>query len=116
MRVLEKHNRQGIQGDVCFTRVDKIPEHLIPATITDNQLVVAHSESGHNHSFDGDSDVELLENPENPLEAYLHVKTASEIKHHKPVDAHETVRFTEGYYRINRQRENTPKGWRRVVD
>lgn len=113
----EKGMRQGIQGDVMFTRVDEVPAGLVPAEAVQNELVVAHSETGHNHSFDmHGSDVAVLEDPNDPLVAYMHVKTPSNLEHKRSFDQHETVQFTEGYYRINRQRENTPEGYRRVVD
>lgn len=118
MKVFEKHMNQGIQGDVCFTRVDSLPKNLVEVKPQNKELIVAHSESGHHHSFDADDpNVVLLENPENPLEAWLQITAPSKIIHRKPSDdAHKTVEFTEGYYRINRQRESTPEGWKRVVD
>lgn len=117
MKKFEKHMKQGIQGDVMFFRVTDIPEGLVEAKReADGQLVVAHSESGHNHSFDLDDNVTVLEDPKNPLVAYMKVETPSDLTHKKSYDTHETVNFTEGYYRINRQREYTPEGFRRAQD
>lgn len=120
MKIFEKNMKQGIQGDVMFERVsaDELPEGLVKAKReVDGQLVVAHSETGHNHSFDPDEcGVTVLEDPNDPLVAYMKVETPSDLTHKRSYDTHETVSFTEGFYRINRQREHTPEGFRRAQD
>ncbi len=116
MKTFEKQMKQGIQGDVAFTRIDEgdLPEGLQSATpekLT-GQLVVAHSETGHNHSFSARlGDVDLLEDPDDELVAYLRVNKTSDLVHHRSHDTHETVRFTPGLYKVNRQREHVPEMW-----
>lgn len=116
MKIFERNMNQAIQGDVMFTRVDKLPEGLTKLKPKDRRFVVAHSETGHHHAFAEDADVEVLEDPENELVAYLQVKSPSNLEHHRSFDTHETVQFIPGIYRVNRQREYIPKGYRRVSD
>ena len=115
------------QGDVCFTRVDlpnSIPrfvEEWRSAKTTEarrdvrGRLIVAHSETGHHHSL-GAADAKLLECA-GGLVAYLSVgEVYADVEHERSFDTHEPVRFTEGVWRIDRQEENGPEGWRRVAD
>lgn len=107
----------GIQGDVAFTRVDELPEGLVESKTEDGKLIVAHSETGHNHAFDDNDNVTVLEDPSDPLISYIQVsKEAADLVHYRSYDTHETVRFEPGIYKVNRQREHTPEGWRKVSD
>ena len=117
-KIFQPEMKQGIQGDVCFTRVDELPEGLVPLQPEQGQIIVAHSETGHHHAFDADDeDVTVFEDPNNPLVAYVQVKgPGSDLKHHRSYDTHETVNFTSGLYKVNRQRESSPEGWRQVQD
>lgn len=105
---------QGIQGDVALTRVDELPGDAKKADIVNGGYVVAHSETGHNHVVDDDCAV--LYETEDPLVAYLAVGDTADLEHIRSYDTHETVQFDKGIYRINRQREHTPQGLRRVAD
>jgi len=118
MKTFEPHMKMGIQGDVAFTRIteDDLPEGLVPVEAENGQVVVAHSETGHNHAFDEGTNVAVLQDPADELVAYIKVGGDTPLKHHRSFDTHETVKFTPGIYRINRQREYTPEGWRRVAD
>jgi gentisate 1,2-dioxygenase len=117
MKIFEKDMRMVIQGDVAFTRVDDLEEKEFTTLKPEQgQLVVAHSETGHHHAFLENDDVEVLEDPDNEFVAWLRVTADSALKHYRAYDNHETIKFTPGIYRINRQREYTPEGFRRVAD
>lgn len=119
MRNFTQDKKLVIQGDVAFLRVDALPESVKDAEFekgVNGQLVVAHSETGHNHAFDETADVVLLQDPDDALAAYLQVNSPSDLKHHRGVDPHETIKFDTGIYKIHRQREHTPEGWQRVAD
>lgn len=107
--------KQGIQGDVAITRVDTLPEGLQQAKTDNGYYVVAHSETGHNHTVLERSGT-LYEDPNNPLLAFLVVDGEANLEHHRTYNTHETVQFDKGIYRINRQREYTPRGLRKVAD
>jgi hypothetical protein len=108
-------SKTAAQGDVFFIRVDKLPEGLKPAPITDGHFKVAHSETGHDHVIDSRS-AQLLIDETNAMIAYLHVKEATPLEHLRPFDTHEAIMFEPGFYQVRRQRENAPEGWRRVED
>lgn len=106
----------GAQGDVMFRRVKKVPEGY---TKSDNRIV-AHSETGHHHTADGN--LEVWHNPNNAMLSYITVKGEAEITHHRAFDTHETMKLLtddpegETIWEIRRQREYSPEGWRMVMD
>lgn len=101
------------QGDLNIFSCDVIPENLQEKEPENGQHVLAHSETGHNHVIDGNT-VRVFE--ENEFISYLEVKEASNVVHLRSFDTHETIRLPEGKYRITRQREYTPEGFRRAAD
>jgi|SRR5690606_10829787 len=106
---------QAAQGDVMFLRVDKIPE-TAQKEEKNGDLIIAHSETGHNHSITADTDAHLFKEPSDPLTCYLMVASDfADVVHHRSFDTHETVRLPKGLWKIRRQREHTPQG-RRVED
>ena len=105
---------QAAQGDVLFRRVDKIPADATPRK-DDGDTVVAHSETGHHHSFAKECGVTYY-TTSNPFIAYLSCETPSILEHHRPHDTHASILFAPGCYEIRRQREHTPEGWRMVQD
>ncbi len=105
----------GIQGDVAFTRINKLPENLTPAPAENGYFVAAHSETGHNHAVLTNTAV-LYNDPNDAMVAYLVVEDKADMEHQRSYDTHETVQFDKGVYRVNRQREYTPEGLRRVAD
>ena len=103
------------QGDIAIELVDEMPSGCSAIQPEHGQHVVAHSETGHHHfveaaqaRFYGTAD---------PLICYLTVSEKfADLVHNRPSHAHETWRLPAGTYRIRRQREWTPEGWRRVED
>ncbi len=110
----------GAQGDLLIRRVDSLPtgEELTEIESQNGQLVVAHSETGHNHFFDvagAERNVHLYASKD-PMVCYLTVEGDNVLQHARPFDQHEAINFTGGTYELRRQREYTPEGWRRVED
>lgn len=105
------------QGDVYFTRISKhqLPKYLKMVTSKDGQLVVAHSETGHHHTMDAASVTMFIEEA-NPLVCYLYVEQPTALEHLRPFDTHEPILFQPGHYKVSRQREHVPEGFRRVED
>jgi 23S rRNA maturation-related 3'-5' exoribonuclease YhaM len=102
------------QGDVLFRRVSEVPTSAKPvAKDKTGATVVAHSETGHHHSFDASCPVQFY-TTENPFICYLRVEQPSMLEHHRPNHTHEPIMFAPGCYEIRRQRERarTPEGWR----
>ena len=116
---MKTFTRMAAQGDFVILRVNNLPEGVEPITPTDGSIVVAHSETGHNHVMLADK-VEAYRYPEisdsELYEMFLLVKQPTEIIHLREHDTHETLLVPEGLYKIRRQREYTPEGWRRAQD
>ena len=106
---------QAAQGDLLITRIDAIPDDAQKVTPEGNCYVVAHSETGHNHVIQQEG-VDVFSAANDPFVLYLVVDTEAEIKHLRGFDTHESLRVTPGIYRINRQREYVPEGFRRAAD
>lgn len=103
------------QGDVCFIRVEKLPEGAKPLGKTSSRVIVAHSETGHHHVAKAEKI--RLYGVDDPMVCYLSNESEyADIVHERAFDTHETVRLLGGCWKIIRQRESTPEGWRRVED
>lgn len=99
------------QGDIYVRRIVAIP----PAAKAEPTKIVAHSETGHHHSFDDNAAVFVYSTPDE-LVSYLKVTKPAVLRHRRDFDTHEEVLFDAGTYEIRRQREHAPEGWRKVVD
>ena len=116
---MKTFTRMAAQGDFLIIRVDTMPDNLVPLEPENGNIVVAHSETGHNHVMVADnveayrdstiSDADLYE-------MFLLVQEPTVIEHQRSYDTHEELLVSEGLYRIRRQREYTPEGFRRAAD
>jgi hypothetical protein len=117
---MKTFTKMAAQGDFIILRVNSIPtdvERIAPNER--NHIVVAHSETGHDHVMVADrveafkpagvKDVDLYE-------MFLSVKAPTEINHLRSHDTHETLLVPEGDYMIRRQREYVAEGFRRAQD
>jgi hypothetical protein len=83
------------------------PEH--------GKVVVAHSETGHNHVMDA-ATVTMYRLPDSIMDCLLVVNEPTKLEHLREFDTHEPILFEPGVYHVRRQREYTPDGFRRVED
>lgn len=100
------------QGDVLFRRISTLPKDNLSEV---KEKIVAHSETGHHHSFDANANV-FVYSTKDQLVSYLKVEQPAVLKHRRDFDTHEEIMFDIGIYEIRRQRENSPDGWKIVVD
>ncbi len=104
------------QGDVLFRRVKALPEKA-RRDKRKGPIVVAHSETGHNHAIE-DSGVVRFD-VQDPMICYLRIDGAyADVVHHRSFDTHAPIRLEGGgaIWEVRRQEEWTPEGWRRVED
>lgn len=115
---MKEISKIGFQGDVMFERVRSVPASAKRVERT-GDLVVAHSETGHHHVIRA-LDVECWEEPKNPLICYLRLgNDLADVEHLRAWDTHETVRLLgkpSTVYKVRRQREWSPEGWRKAAD
>jgi len=105
------------QGDCLLLKIEKLPEGLSRIDPENGQLVIAHSETGHNHCVKERATVKLYASVDQ-FRGYLEV-TGDEpvvLEHHRSFDTHEALEIKPGLYEIRRQREYTPEGFRRAAD
>lgn len=101
------------QGDLNIFACDRVPEGLREMQAEKGNHVLAHSETGHHHVIDGNT-CRVFEQDE--FVSYLDVQEESNVVHLRSFDTHETIKLPPGTYRITRQREYTPEGFRRAAD
>jgi hypothetical protein len=113
-------NERAAQGDVMFRRVPSVPKGAKKIK-RKGPIVVAHSETGHNHVIE-DSAVVQFDVPGNPLVCYLQLGDCDggvAVVHQRSYDTHETLKLLGkpgDVWEVRRQREWTPEGWQRVAD
>jgi hypothetical protein len=113
---MKTFKKVAAQGDVMFKKTDALPEGLIKADVENGKYVVAHSETGHNHTV-LERNAQLLIDKTNEFIAYLVVNEGGAVlEHERSFDTHESIAFDEGVYEVRRQREYTPEGYRRAQD
>ena len=104
------------QGDCLLITVDVIPVEAAEQPAEAGQIVLTRSETGHHHAIAERIGVVAYRSSD-PLVGYLRVSDgAADLVHHRTWDTHATVRIPAGTYRVVRQREHTPEGWRAVED
>jgi hypothetical protein len=111
------------QGDFIIMRVSEIPDNLVPVAAENGNIVVAHSETGHNHVMEAVS-VEAYEpvtdasNSQNIdlYKMFLIVREPTRIDHLRSFDTHESILVPPGKYEVRRQREYTSAGFRAARD
>ncbi|MCG7985029.1 MAG: hypothetical protein JAY90_20045 [Candidatus Thiodiazotropha lotti] len=101
------------QGDLNIFSCDEIPKSLEEAKTENGNYVLAHSETGHHHVVDGNT-VRVFN--EDDFVSYLDVQEETNIVHLRNFDTHRPISLPPGKYRISRQREYTPEGFRRAAD
>ena len=113
---MQTFKNTAAQGDCYLQRVESIPEGLKEQTPdADGHLVAAHSETGHNHVLDP-RHCQLYD--EDEFISYLNVEPGKSVilRHLRAYDTHEPIQIGAGTYRVTRQREYTPEGYRRAQD
>lgn len=120
---------QAAHGDIYLVRVDKLPESGITRKRVDKgePVVLAHSESGHNHYIDAGcaSKVEHYTvdgvRDDRALRGYLVVTPDNDVclRHKKPPPYdHKDAWIPAGIYQIRRHRSYNPwtDTWGRAID
>ncbi len=106
---------QAAQGDLLITKIDEIPDDAVIDNANQQDYIVAHSETGHNHVMSTDH-CDFYKAANDDFVLYLVVKNETPIRHLRSFDTHKTINVPPGKYRINRQREYIPEGFRRAAD
>lgn len=113
MKTIKKSSAGPVfQGDIMMTRVAKLPADAEPQ----KGNIVAHSETGHHHVAER---AKVFTVPDGETLYLQALGKNVDIVHKRDYDTHETIRLETKpgeVFRIRRQREYTPEGWRRVAD
>lgn len=117
MKTFEK---SAAQGDVLFVKVDALPSDVTEQKPNErNEIVVTHSETGHDHVMVLDrpnTPSVRMYNGDNPLLSWLEVNRPTALDHKRDHHTHESIMFQPGVYEVRRQAERKPEGWKQVAD
>lgn len=103
------------QGDILIQRIDKLPDGVVPVAPENGKVIVTHSETGHHHVMTMER-TKAYRRPDSIMDIFLAVEQDDVLEHMRPNDTHESILFKPNFYRIRRQREYVPEGFRRVED
>lgn len=92
------------QGDLLIVKIDKIPEKAIKQS---HRILAEGEATGHMHELDSGT----LYESNGTLYFSVSDKTAT-LNHPE----HNAIAFKPGEYKVIRQREYEPSGWRQVGD
>ena len=109
----EYQDRLIRHGEVLLVPVEAVPANAEMVMENVKDYVVAHSETGHNHVAYGDVSVFKQGN-----DVYLNVGEATQLRHLKDTEFHETKSILPGAYKVNLKTEYDPfeKARRTVMD
>ncbi|MEM6413162.1 MAG: hypothetical protein AAF720_00710 [Pseudomonadota bacterium] len=116
--MVKRFELAAAQGDCFLIKVDTLPELIQLAKSENGQFIVAHSETGHHHVIEANLDrVKMFDDPNDPLTAWIQVIADDvHLEHQRTFDTHEALNPAPGFYKVRRQREYTPEGFRRAAD
>ena len=107
------------QGDFLIMKIDEIPADVEPFEAENGKYIVAHSETGHNHTMVMDNVTAFRPKETKDADLYrlfFEVEAPTVIEHNRSFDTHEALGVNPGKYEVRRQREYTPEGFRRAAD
>ena len=104
------------QGDVLFRRISRLPDGVVEQP-SSGRIVVAHSETGHDHAID-DPEVRLYERAvRDPMICFLSIDGESaHVVHHRLHHTHAPLRLRHGLWEVRRQREWGADGFQPAED
>lgn len=103
------------QGDIAIIKQTSIPKGFELDPLKKGQHIITHSETGHHHVIDAER-VQVYRSKTDQMELYVNVIEKAALTHLRNYDTHAPITLAPGVYKIRRQREYTPEGWRRVED
>ncbi len=108
-------NKIAAQGDILIVKIPCLPKGVVPLAPVKGRVVVAHSETGHDHVLCAER-TKAYTLPDSIMDIFLAVEQGDTLEHLRPHDTHEAIYIEPGIYHVRRQREYVPEGFRRVED
>lgn len=108
----------AFQGDLMVRRITRLPDGA-RFVARNGPIIVAHSQIGHHHIID-DGGYARYYATVDAMVSVVEIDSMVTLVHRRDVGAHESLCLaapTPGtLWEFRRQREMSPKGWRRVED
>ena len=101
-------------GEVNIFAIDEIPDGIAAAPVDSaGRPIIGHSETGALHVIEG-SAIRVVE--QDAFTSYVECREPAKVIHLRGFDTHEPLTLPPGKYRVSRQREYVPEGFRRAAD
>jgi hypothetical protein len=101
---------------MLLTRIETVPVDAKRQTLAHGNVhIVTHSETGHHHVVTA-KHVDFFMAANDPNVSFLKVKKVVQLRHLREFDTHLPLQLDPGIYRVNRQVEYIPGGFRQVQD
>lgn len=94
----------AIHGENFLLPVNKVPKGKFTQH---TEFIIAHSESGHNHTLISETPFEVMEETEKH-DLYVRLFEPAKLKHQKTFDVHETEILAPGDYAVYHKQEYDP--------
>lgn len=95
-------NKPYRHGEALLLPVDKLPKGK---TVKVNNQIIAHSETGHHHVLEAETDFEVLEDRK---DIYIRLFEPAKLTHKKSVNQHRTLDIPTGTYKVIKKTEYDP--------
>ena len=113
---MKTFNKIAAQGDLMLIRVPDLDTSALALVEPHgDRQILAHSETGHHHTVPAAA-VEIYADPADEFAGAMRVLTECSLTHERAFDTHEPLVLPTGSYKIRRQREYTPEGFRAAQD
>ena len=100
-----------MHGENFLVPIDKMPKGK---TIETKMFIVGHSETGHHHVLEAETEFEVIEAENLGNSIFISLLSPAKLVHTKSFDIHETVKVQPGVYKVNHKTEYNP--FTKVID
>lgn len=95
------------QGEIMVTRIDKMPDGLVPVEAENGVFIIGHSETGHHHVMTMER-TRVFRDPNAPAGMnvlYAILDAPNALIHNRDFDTHQPIALQPGMYEISSGRE-----------
>lgn len=95
------------QGEITVTRIDQMPEGLVPMKAEHGLFIIGHSETGHHHVLTMER-TQVFRDPSAPAGMnvlYAILDEPKELTHQRDFDTHQPIALQPGIYEFTSGRE-----------
>lgn len=104
---MQTFEKIAAQGEITVTRIEKMPEGLVPVKADNGVFIIGHSETGHHHVMTMER-TQVFRDPKAPAGMnvlYAILDEPKELTHQRDFDTHQPITLQPGAYQFSSGRE-----------